>query len=190
MEWHRPNPCAITDRSPPAAASTGAAKAARRRRFANNPACANRRYGGRPSGELWRRRNIKSSRSAGPRARRRRSGRRATERQVRPASKLRELPKFSEACVDFGTSQRFEASDAEHLAAETPHDRSINHGAAEVLLVDMALLEIATFLGKVADEPAGETIARTGRVEHLFEQIARHHEMRIAAEQDGAVPPA
>src|ERR1017187_5783715 len=102
-------------------------------------------------------------------------------------SKFRELPELAEAPVDLLACQRPEAVDTKLLAAEAAQDRSINDGAPQLLRVDVAALQIETLFGQVADEAARETIARARRIEHFFKKVSRHHEVRIAAEQDGAV---
>ena len=48
-------------------------------------------------------------------------------------------------------------------------------------------LQIEALLGQVADEAAGEAIARAGGIEDFLQQIARNDEMPVAMEQDGAV---
>ena len=58
--------------------------------------------------------------------------------------------------------------------------RAIDDRAAEFLGVDLAVVEVEALLGQIADEAAGEAIARAGRIENLFEQIAGNHEVELA----------
>ena len=51
----------------------------------------------------------------------------------------------------------------------------------------MVVLQIEALLRQIADEAAGEAIARAGGIEDIFQQIAGHHEVGVAAEQHGAV---
>src|SRR5258708_19560949 len=99
------------------------------------------------------------------------------------SSKFRELPELPEAPVDLLARQRPKAVDAEFLAAEAAQDRSINDGAPQLLLVDMSLLQIAPLFGQIADEAAGETVARARRIEDFLQQVPRNHEVPIAPEQ-------
>ena len=55
------------------------------------------------------------------------------------------------------------------------------------LALTLSGLEIDALFGQIADEAAGETVARAGGIENLFEQIAGNHEVRVAMEQNGAV---
>src|SRR6266481_2186997 len=102
-------------------------------------------------------------------------------------SKFRTLPEFVEAPVDLLARQRTKAVHAELLTAEAAKNRSINDRAAQFLPVDVALLQIAALFGQIADEASRETVPGARRIEHFFEQVTGHHEVRVAAEQDGAV---
>src|ERR1022692_3053704 len=91
------------------------------------------------------------------------------------------------ACLDFFTGQGAKTVYAEFLAAEAAHDRAVDHGAAQFGEIEIAVMGREAAAGQVADEAAGEGIAGAGGVEDVFQQIARHHEVLAAAEQDGAV---
>src|ERR1035441_3634835 len=73
---------------------------------------------------------------------------------------------------------------AEFLAAEAAHDGSVDHGAPQFGEIEIAVMGREAAARQIADEAAGEGIARAGRVEYVFQQIARHHEVLAAAEQD------
>ncbi len=53
--------------------------------------------------------------------------------------------------------------------------------------IEVSVAEIETALGQVADETAGEAIARAGRIKDIFQQITRDHEKRIAPEEHRAI---
>src|ERR1035437_3727644 len=91
------------------------------------------------------------------------------------------------AGLDLFTGQRAEPVYPELLAAETAHDGTVNHGAAQFGEFEIAVQRGDAAAGQIADEAAGEAIARAGRVEDVFQQIARDHEVLALAEQDGAV---
>ena len=91
------------------------------------------------------------------------------------------------AGLDFFAGQGAEAVHAELLAAEAAHHGTVDHGAAQFGKIEIAVGGRDAAPGQVADEAAGEAIARAGGVEDVFQQIARHHEVVVAAEQDGAV---
>src|SRR5260370_33676933 len=99
------------------------------------------------------------------------------------SSKFRELPELAEAPVDLLTRQRPKAVDAELFTAEAAQDRSVNDGAPQLLLVDMALLQIAAFFRHVADEAAGETVACARGIEDFLQQACRHHESHLTAKE-------
>src|SRR6476646_6472765 len=79
--------------------------------------------------------------------------------------------------LDFFTGQGAEPVHPELLAAETTHDGTVNHGAAQFGKSEIAVGGRHAAAGQIADESAGEAIARPGRVEDIFQQIARYHEM-------------
>ena len=89
--------------------------------------------------------------------------------------------------LDFVAGQGAEAVHSELLAAEAAHNRTVDHGAAQFGEIDIAVGGRDAAAGEIADEAAGEAIARAGGVEDIFQQIARRHEVAAAAEQDGAV---
>src|SRR5580658_5924460 len=105
----------------------------------------------------------------------------------RRVSKLGEYPELLEAGVDVGASQGPEALDAEFFAAKAAQHGAVDYGPAQVLRVDMAGFEIETAFGEIADESAGEAIARAGRVEDILQQIAGDYKMFVAMKKDGAV---
>src|SRR5689334_17282769 len=94
-----------------------------------------------------------------------------------------ELAEFFEARIDLRSLERAEALHAETLTAETPHDGAVNHGTAQLAAADMVGLQIEALLREVADEAAREAIARAGRIEHSFQQVAGHDEEGIVAKQ-------
>src|SRR5208282_1089802 len=109
------------------------------------------------------------------------------ERNGDHRSKRREFDEFVKAGVDLLTVQRAEAFHAETLAAEAAHDGAVDDRAAQLATADMVALQVEPLLRQIADKSAGKAISRAGGIEDGFEQIARHHEKRIVAEQHGAV---
>src|SRR5690242_1350126 len=92
--------------------------------------------------------------------------------------------KFAIARLDFLAGERAEAVHPELLAAEAAHDGAVDDGPLELGEVELAVLRRDAASGEVADEAAGEAIARAGRVEDLFEEVAGGHEMAVAAEEN------
>src|SRR5207302_6116772 len=78
-------------------------------------------------------------------------------------SELGKVFEFAVAAIDFGAGQAAKAIHAEFFAAETSHDRSINHRAAQLLMIDLAMVRIDPALGQVSHEAPGERIACSGR---------------------------
>src|SRR4249920_1764497 len=76
------------------------------------------------------------------------------------------------ARLDFVAGERAEAVHPEFFAAETPHHRSVDDGAAQLGEVDVAARGIDPASRQVADESAGETVARAGGIEHVVQQVA------------------
>src|ERR1035437_5491045 len=91
------------------------------------------------------------------------------------------------AGLDLFTGQAAETVHPELFAAEAAHHGAVEHGAAQFGKVESAARGRDAPAGQIADEAAGEAIARARRVEDVFQQIARDHEVLAAAEQDGAV---
>src|ERR1017187_5286776 len=89
--------------------------------------------------------------------------------------------------LDLFTGQGAETVHPELLAAEAAHDGTVNHGAPQFGKVEIAVGGRRAAARQVADEPARKAIARPGRVEYVFQQIARHHEVLAAAEQNRPV---
>src|ERR1035437_4534732 len=89
--------------------------------------------------------------------------------------------------IDFFTGQGAEPVHPEFLATEAAHDGTVNHGAAQFGKIEFSVGGRDAAARQMANETAGEAIARAGRVEDVFQQIARDHEVLTAAEQDGAV---
>ena len=102
-------------------------------------------------------------------------------------SKLGKGPELVEACIDLGAGEITKAVDAEPFAAETAQHRSVNDSPAEFLVADVALFEVEAALGEIADEAAGEAVARASRVEDFIQQIPRDDGMSVGTEQDRAV---
>src|ERR1035437_7402472 len=91
------------------------------------------------------------------------------------------------AGLDLFTGQGAETVHPELFAAEAAHHGAVDHGAAQFGKVEIAARGRDAPAGQIADEPAGEAIACARRVEDVFQQIARDHEVLAAAEQNGAV---
>src|SRR4030088_1568287 len=89
-----------------------------------------------------------------------------------------ELAELFKSGIDFFTRERAKALHAEAFAAKTSHDRPIDHRAAEHAAADVVALQAKAVLGQIADESAGETIARAGGIENVLEQVAGHDEIR------------
>src|ERR1035441_4045300 len=88
------------------------------------------------------------------------------------------------AGLDFFTGQGAETVHPELFAAEAAHDGTVDHGAAQFGKLEIAVGGRDAAAGQLADDTAGEAIARAGRVEDVFQQIARDHEVLALAEQD------
>src|SRR5450759_2492076 len=89
--------------------------------------------------------------------------------------------------LDLFTGQGAEPVHAELFAAEAAHHGTVDHGAAQFGKIEIAVRWRDAPAGQISDEAAGEAIARARRVEDVFQQIARDHEVLALAEQDGAV---
>src|SRR5580693_4141261 len=85
------------------------------------------------------------------------------------------------ARLDFAELQGNETFDAEALACEAAHYRTVHHRAAQRLFV------YAAVAGKRTHETSRETIARTCRIVDLFQRKRRHCEKKIAMDEKGAV---
>src|SRR5258705_4577270 len=97
-----------------------------------------------------------------------------------------ELVKLFKSGIDFFTRERTETLHAEAFAAEASHDGPVNHRAAEHAAANVVPFQAEAVLGQIADESAGESIARASRIENVFEQVPGHDEIRVAAEQHRA----
>src|SRR5260370_9325492 len=106
------------------------------------------------------------------------------------ALERRELAEFFKTGIDLGARQSAEALHAKLLAAETPHDGTVDHGSAQIAAADMAGFEIEPLLRQIADEASRETVPRARGVAHIFQQAPAHDEIRITAEQHRAVLPS
>src|SRR6185312_8215327 len=96
-------------------------------------------------------------------------------------------PEFFEPLINLLTRKLTEPVDTELLTAEATHYRAINHGAIQVLGVDMPVTQIETAFRQVSDKSTGETIARARGVKYFLQQVPRRNEQRIASEQHGPV---
>src|SRR6266404_3016928 len=103
------------------------------------------------------------------------------------ALKRRERAEFFKTGINLGAGESAEALHAKLLAAEAPHHRTVDDSAAQIAAADVAGFEIEALLGQVSDESSGEAVAGAGRVEHVFEQVTGHDEIRVVAEQHRAV---
>src|SRR5215472_16854075 len=102
-------------------------------------------------------------------------------------SERREVTEFLEAGIDFTARQSAEPVDAEFLAAEAAHHRAVNHRTADFVVIGPGIFQINPLSRKVTHESAGETIARSGGIENVFEQVAGNHEVPVAPPEDRAV---
>src|SRR5260370_32253558 len=89
--------------------------------------------------------------------------------------------------LDFFTGQGAEAVHPELLAAEAAHDGTVDDGAPQFGKLEIAVRGRDTLAGQIAEEAAGEAIARAGGIEDVFQQIARHHEVLVAADKGGGI---
>src|ERR1017187_1942217 len=112
---------------------------------------------------------------------------RASAANTRSALKRGVVFELLIAGLDFFTGQGAEAVHPELLAAEAAHDGTVDYGAAQIGKIDLAVGRADAVAGQIADETAGEAIARPGGVEDVFQQIARDHEMLALAEQNRAI---
>src|SRR6185369_15852245 len=62
-----------------------------------------------------------------------------------------------------------------------------NYSSTQIAPANVVFFQIEALLREIADESTRETIACAGRIENRLEQVARHGEIRILAEQHGAV---
>ena len=88
------------------------------------------------------------------------------------------------ASLDFAELQGGETFDAEALACEAAHHRTVHHRAAQRLFVHAAVT------GKRAHKAARKTIARASRIVDLFQRKRRHREQKIAMDEERAMLPA
>ena len=81
------------------------------------------------------------------------------------------------ARLDLAQFQGREPFDAESLACEAAHHRTVHHRAAQRFLVH------ATGAGQIAHEPAGKTIARARGIVDFLQRKRRHGEQKIAMDE-------
>src|SRR5215469_17182782 len=81
----------------------------------------------------------------------------------------------------FATSETAQALDAQLLDSKASEYGTINHCAAQRIMVDFLLPR------QVAHESAGETVARARRIADFFERICRHRQNRVAMKEHCAV---
>src|SRR5690606_19384953 len=93
----------------------------------------------------------------------------------------RELAELAHAIVNLARRQAVEPLDAEPLDRERSHRGAVDHCAPQM----HGIARVGT--GEAAEEPAGERVARTGRIEHLLERIAGREKDEVLREQDRAV---
>src|ERR1035438_1477142 len=74
------------------------------------------------------------------------------------------------AGLDCFTGQGAEAVHPELFAAEAAHDGTVDDGAAQFGKVEIAVGGRDAAAGQIADEAAGETIARARGVEDILQQ--------------------
>src|SRR5450755_3876028 len=84
--------------------------------------------------------------------------------------------------LDFFMGQGTETVHPELFAAEAAHDGTVDHGAPQFGKIEIAVGGRDAAAGQVADKAAREAIARPGRVEDVFQQIAGDHEVLALAE--------
>src|SRR5580700_3078420 len=94
-------------------------------------------------------------------------------------SKLGEVPELLEARVDLFAGESTETIHTKLLAAEAPHDGTVDHSTADLFGADVTRFQIDALFGQIADEAAGEAIARARWIEHFFEQVSGNHEVRV-----------
>src|ERR1035437_206215 len=80
------------------------------------------------------------------------------------------------AGLDLFTGQGAETVHPELFAAEAAHHGTVDHGAAHFGKVEIAARGRDAPSVQLANEAPGEAIARPGRVEDVFQQIAGDHE--------------
>src|SRR5689334_7423919 len=91
------------------------------------------------------------------------------------------------ARLDLIAGEGAEAIDPELFAAETAHHGAVDHGAPQFVDIDLSVRSFDAAAREVADEASGEAVAGAGRVEDVFEQVARSHKVTAASEKDGAI---
>src|SRR5690349_19137126 len=94
---------------------------------------------------------------------------------------------FLIACLDFVASKCAKPVHPEFLTAETSHHRSVDYRTPQLFESDHAIFGNHARARQIADEAAGEAVARASRVEHVFEQIPGHHEVTAAMKHHGAI---
>src|SRR5580700_10273015 len=94
---------------------------------------------------------------------------------------------FPKARLNLVAGQRAEAVHAEVLATEAAHHRAVNHGAAQLRHVRLAVRRLNPLPSQIAHEAAREGIARARRVENILQQVAWRDEMLAPVEKDCAI---
>ena len=88
----------------------------------------------------------------------------------------RESPEFVKALIDLSSRQCSKTFNPELLATKTSHHRAVDYGTMQLIDINMAVLEIKSALGQVADESTCKAIACASGIEYIFQQVAGHHE--------------
>src|SRR5690348_14660002 len=94
----------------------------------------------------------------------------------------RKSPEFVKASIDLCARQCSEALHAELFAAEAAHHRTVNHGAMQFVHAEVTVVQVETSLGKISNEPARKAVPRSGRIENIFQQVARRDKQSIFTE--------
>src|SRR5580704_9484829 len=80
--------------------------------------------------------------------------------------KRREFLEFFEAAINLSSRKRAEPFDAEAFTAITSHHGTIDHRAADFVMIDALGVEIDTLAGQISHEASGKAIARAGGIEN------------------------
>src|SRR5580658_561709 len=90
-----------------------------------------------------------------------------------------ESPEFFKSLIDLFTGKIAEALNTKLLAAEAAHNGAIDDGAVQFSNIELAIAQIETAFRQVADKPSSKTVARTGGIENVFQQITGNHEESV-----------
>src|SRR5271155_5671175 len=85
---------------------------------------------------------------------------------------------------DLSIGEADDALGAELLDVERSQGGAVGHRRAQQLVRDALVVQVG---GDVADEPTGERVARTGRVDDTLQGIGGEREEVLARDQRGAV---